>query len=279
MPLIGYVARLFPNEWRPFVQELEFAREHNFEAVHISDRKGKLLESHLGDTFSRVAEVRAETARVVTMEILSFLRPDGRNEAGATPIEMLRANLPAITTLPIRYVHWHVAPTERLAPADARALEEDCIAQFRAGVDLAAEHGFTLGFEQNTVFAGIFHNPDICRHVLEQVPEIGFVWDTNHTSPEHLDGYLELAPRMVMLHVSDTPLPEVNYHLPLGRGSIDFDQIGKTLNAAHFTGAAILEIGGLPYKGGVGTDTDEALVDSADRLRAALSAGATLGGI
>jgi sugar phosphate isomerase/epimerase len=74
---------------------------------------------------------------------------------------------------------------------------------------------------------------------------------------------------MSMLHVSDTPLPKVNYHLPLGLGSIDFPLYCQALQRGNFTGPAILEIGGLPKSGGYGRDTDAALVDSLQRLAAA----------
>ena len=61
--------------------------------------------------------------------------------------------------------------------------------------------------------------------------------------------------RLSLVHVSDTPLPETNHHLPLGRGSVDFAVL-RGLDVP-----LILEIGGLPISGGYGLDTDEALLD------------------
>ncbi len=75
---------------------------------------------------------------------------------------------------------------------------------------------------------------------------------------------------MTMLHVADTPLPAVNYHLPLGLGSIDVTAYCRTLLVRDFQGPAILEIGGLPQSGGFGRDTDAALIDSRERLDAAI---------
>jgi sugar phosphate isomerase/epimerase len=75
---------------------------------------------------------------------------------------------------------------------------------------------------------------------------------------------------MSMLHVADTPLPEVNHHLPLGLGAIDFSAYMGALLGRGFAGPAILEIGGLPRSGGYGRDTDAALVESRARLLAAL---------
>ena len=100
---------------------------------------------------------------------------------------------------------------------------------------------------------------------------LGFVCDVNHVRPEQRAGYQELAPRMTMLHISDTPLPEVNYHLPLGMGSIDITSYCQELLERGFRGPAILEIGGLPKSGGYGRDTDDALIDSYTRLRTAIT--------
>jgi sugar phosphate isomerase/epimerase len=76
---------------------------------------------------------------------------------------------------------------------------------------------------------------------------------------------------MSMLHVSDTPLPAVNHHLPLGMGTIDFAAYAQALYAGGFSGPAILEIGGLPQSGGYGRDTDAALASSLQHLQEALT--------
>jgi sugar phosphate isomerase/epimerase len=106
--------------------------------------------------------------------------------------------------------------------------------------------------------------------VLAGVPGLGLVWDLNHTHPASFGDYLALAPWMSMLHISDTPLPQTNHHLPLGQGTIDFAHYTHELLARGFRGRAILEIGGLPKSGGFGRDTDAALIDSRARLLAAI---------
>jgi sugar phosphate isomerase/epimerase len=67
---------------------------------------------------------------------------------------------------------------------------------------------------------------------------------------------------MTLVHVSDTPLPETNHHLPLGRGNVDFAPLQVFDDVP-----LVLEIGGLPHSGGPGLDTDDALRDSLARLR------------
>jgi L-ribulose-5-phosphate 3-epimerase len=87
------------------------------------------------------------------------------------------------------------------------------------------------------------------------------VWDANHTGADDVDRFLALRERITLVHVSDTPLPETNHHLPLGRGTVDFAPVRT------FDVPLILEVGGLPHSGGPGLDTDEALRESFARLR------------
>jgi sugar phosphate isomerase/epimerase len=135
-----------------------------------------------------------------------------------------------------------------------------------AGVALSRAHGFRFGFEHNEPATGLFGEPEYCAAALEAVPDVGFVWDVNHTRPDQLDAYLAFAPRMSMLHLADTPLPEVNHHLPIGMGNIDFGYCFHELLRVGFDGPGILEIGGLPRSGGYGRDTDVALIESRTKL-------------
>ncbi len=136
---------------------------------------------------------------------------------------------------------------------------------------MSRQHGFRFGFEHNEPATGLFGEPEYCAAALAAVSDVGFVWDLNHTRPDQLDAYLAFAPRMSMLHLADTPLPEVNHHLPIGMGNINFGFYFRELLARGFSGPGILEIGGLPRSGGYGRDTDEALIDSRDRLLAIIA--------
>lgn len=137
---------------------------------------------------------------------------------------------------------------------------------------LATAHGFRFGFEHNEPRICLCATPERCAAILDAVPGLGFVWDMNHTAPEHLRGFVALTPRMTMLHVSDTRLPTVNDHYPLGMGAIDFPTYCRAVLRGGFDGPAILEIGGLPHSGGYGRDADAALTDSLQRLQAAADA-------
>lgn len=269
---IGINARLFANNWRPARDEIEFARAHGFQTIQFRTPEDGLGERQLGDPLSTVARTLQDAGLTVAMEMVLWLDAAGHTAAGATLLDALTANLPAITTLPCQHVHWHFAPFAGLDEQAVRALAEGLRSQFVAGVALAEKHGFQLAFEHNDPGPLLLDTPDACRALLEVVPGLGLVWDVNHTIPAHVPGFQALLPWVTMLHVADTPLPDTNHHLPLGQGSIDWPGYCGALLAAGFQGPAILEIGGLPKSGGVGRDTDEALLDSYRRLSEAIGA-------
>jgi L-ribulose-5-phosphate 3-epimerase len=265
--LFGLNYRDFPSNWRPAQEEVAFARAHGFASMQFHGRERGLSDAELGAPAAAVAADLTAAGIVPVMEIIVRVHAAGRTEAGYTPIEVLQANLPAITALGCRCVHWHLVPITEAGTEVWEALEQALVPQLVAGVALGAAHGFRFGIEHNEPAIPLFPTPARCAAALATVPGLGFVWDLNHTAPDQLDGYLALTDRMTMLHVADTPLPAVNHHLPLGLGTIDFAAYFAALHARHFAGPAILEIGGLPISGGYGRDTDRALVESLDLCR------------
>jgi L-ribulose-5-phosphate 3-epimerase len=259
--LFGLNYRDFPQTWRPAREEIAFAHAYGFASMQFHGRERGLSDAELG---ASVAVVGADlTAGIVpVMEIIVRVDEAGRTAGGHTPLEVLQANLPAITALGCRCVHWHLVPRIEASEKAWQELEQALVPQLAAGVALGAARGFRFGIEHNEPAIPLFPTPERCAAALTAVPDLSFVWDLNHTAPDQLDGYLALTDRMTMLHVADTPLPAVNHHLPLGLGTIDFAARFAALRARHFTGPAILEIGGLPSSGGYGRDTDEALVQS-----------------
>jgi L-ribulose-5-phosphate 3-epimerase len=269
--LIGMNVRVPPFSSRSAVEEIAFARSAGFDSVQFAVRDPGEYAPRLGASLETLGQALHTANLVSVMEIVVRIDQAGRNDLGQTPLEALQVNLPVILALNCACVHWHLVPLDRSLETDALfALEESFAPQFTAGVALATSHGFRLGFEHNEPALGLFATPERCASMLDEVPGLGFVWDFNHTIPEHLEGFLQLTPRMTMLHVSDTPLPAVNHHLPLGKGRIDFSHYCRELLEHGYSGPAILEIGGLPQSGGYGQDTDEALLDSRERLTAAI---------
>lgn len=232
-----------------------------------------LGEEELGAPFAEVASALTDAGITAVMEMAIPISKAGLTRNGTTPLEVLETNLPAITQLPCQAAHWHLVHTEAMTVAELSAIEASLIPQLEAGVALAAEHGFRFGIEHNEVqLQSFFNQPERVQTALDAVPNLHFVWDFNHAIADHVEIYKRLIPRISMLHISDTPLPETNHHLPLGLGNVPFEQYFALFRESGFSGAAILEIGGLPKSGGFGKDTDEALMDSLRRLQMAIHA-------
>lgn len=265
---IGLNSRSHANNWRPALSEVGFAQAYGFRAIQLRGSEDGLDARVLGAPLTSVAGSIGAAGLVVALEMLVLVGDGGHTASGHTLLDVLDANLPAIAALPCRYVHWHVGWIEGLDEVDRDGLEAKLVPQFVEGAAIAQRHGFRFGFENNEP-GQLYSNPESCGRLLEAVPGLELVWDINHTLPGYVAGFRRLVPRMGMLHVSDTPLPDVNHHLPLGLGCVDFDDHCRALFAAGFQGPAILEIGGHLKSGGFGRDTDKALIDSLHRLEAA----------
>ncbi len=268
---IGFNARLFSVNWRPARHEIAFAATNRFTSLQFNGQEQGIDAAYLGDTLDLVADALERASITPVMEIVVRLLADGHTKTGLTPLDVLRANMPAIATLGCTCVHWHLAPAVRLSESELHNLERMVLPQLEEAITITKPYGVRFGLEHNEPEIPLFANPMACATALAMVPGLSLVWDLNHTPPDQLNGFLDLASSFSMLHVSDTALPEVNHHLPLGLGSVDFAHCFQILIAAGFAGPAILEIGGLPKSGGYGRDTDQALCDSLGFLRDVLS--------
>jgi sugar phosphate isomerase/epimerase len=248
-----FFGRLTGGNWRPPEQELRFAAAAGFDTLQIRSDRAGALDDELG---IRPAELGALFDDIGLEPVLEMLvRHDGER---GTLARALRANLAAIEAIGVLRVHVHP-----VGPSEAAPLLR---ADFAEAVEVAEAAGLILGCEHNAPGHRLLVEPDDVEALLDAVPGLGFVWDLNHTLPEHTARFLALRERFTLVHASDTPLPETNHHLPLGRGTVDFSPLRDLEDVP-----VILEVGGLPISGGPGFDTDEVLVDSLARLRALVS--------
>jgi sugar phosphate isomerase/epimerase len=245
-----FFGRLAGGNWRPPEEELRFAAAAGFDTLQIrSDRAGE-IEDELGIDALTLGALFDDIGLEPVLEML--VRHDGER---GTLAGALRANLAAIDAIGVLRVHIHP-----VGPSEAAPLLRD---DFAEALDVAESAGLIFGCEHNAPGHRLLVEPDEVEALLDAVPGLGFVWDVNHTRPEHTARFLALRERFTLVHASDTPLPETNHHLPLGRGNVDFSPLATFEDVP-----VILEIGGLPISGGPGFDTDEALLDSLARLRA-----------
>jgi sugar phosphate isomerase/epimerase len=213
-----------------------------------SDRAGE-LEDELGIDAAELGALFDDHGLEPVLEML--VRHDV--ERGTIP-RALQANLGVIEAIGFLRVHVHP-----VGPREAAALLTN---DFAEALAIAEEAGLIFAVEHNAPGHRLLVEPDEVEALLDAVPGLGFVWDVNHTLPDDRDRFLALHERVTLVHVSDTPLPETNHHLPLGRGSVDLAPVRSFADVP-----LVLEIGGLPHSGGPGLDTDEALLDSLAVLR------------
>jgi L-ribulose-5-phosphate 3-epimerase len=242
-----FFGRLTGGNWRPPAYELAFAAATGFDTVQVRSSRPGEIEDELGIGAAELGELFDEAGLEPVLEML--VRHEG--EPG-TFSRALRANLRQIEEIGFLRVHIHPVGVA-LTPGALAADLADAVA-------VAEEAELILGIEHNAPGHRILVEVDEIEALLDEVPAIGFVWDINHTRADDLPRFLALQERFTLVHVSDTPLPETNHHLPLGRGNVDFAPV-RTLDVP-----LILEIGGLPHSGGPGLDTDDALRDSLARL-------------
>jgi L-ribulose-5-phosphate 3-epimerase len=248
---IGMLGRFFGRgaggNWRPPGQELAFASQAGFDTLQIrSDRHA--IEDELGIDAAELGRLFDEHGVEPVLELL--VRYD---EDGGAAMRALEATLPDLQTIGVLRVHVH--PVGHVGTA---ALTAD-LADAAAAADDA---GLLLGIEHNAPGHRLLTRLEEVESLLDAVPRLWLVWDINHTPAEDVAGYLALRERFSLVHASDTPLPETNWHLPLGRGNVDLAPL-RTFDDVP----VILEIGGLPHSGGPGLDTDDELLDSLARLR------------
>ena len=244
-----FFGRLAGGNWRPPEQELAFASQAGFDTLQVQSRRAGELEDELGVPASELARLYDEHGVEPALEMLVFHEGEPGTFARA-----LRANLAAIEAAGFLRVHIHP-----VGPLDAAPYLADDLAE---ALEVAQDAGLIFGVEHNAPGHRLLVGIDEVERVLERVPGLGLVWDINHTTADEVDRFLALQERFTLVHVSDTPLPETNHHLPLGRGNVDFSVL-PPLEDVPF----VLEIGGLPHSGGPGLDTDEALLASLAALR------------
>jgi sugar phosphate isomerase/epimerase len=268
---VGMNARLFASNWRPVAREIAFAAEAGFDLLQLPGPVGGLGIERLGDLPVVVGAMLRDAGLGAVMEMAFRIDADGRTSSGGTTLAAVRANLAPLAALGATGVHIHPVPHHPDDPDAVRRLEDLLERALPACVEAAADVGVSLSLEHNEPRLALFSDPRRVAAVLEAVDGLGFVWDLNHTAPDRLPEFAALSSRMRLVHVSDTPLPHLNGHQPIGGGSLDVEAyLGAAIDGGY-RGPLVLEIGGHPLAGGFGRDTDEALSDSLGRVRLLLA--------
>ena len=112
----------------------------------------------------------------------------------------------------------------------------------------AAEHGQSLVIE-NRVGDFVNTSDGVLKLVEDSgAPNAGCLLDVAHThaTKEHLSLVVpKLAKRLMYVHLADNDGSH-SYHLPAGRGDIDFPALFRSLHAIGYQGFANVDFGGVP---------------------------------
>lgn len=260
--LVGMVGRFFPVNWRPAAAEARFAAENGFACVQLRCDHPNGVEDALREPAARAGAAFAAAGIEVAIEVLVRAELDAPDL-----VAVVETTLAPAAALAAERVHLHVVPASR--DVDVAELERRLVPELAEAAEVARRHGVRLGLEHNPRSQPLLSRPDVVARVLEEIPELGFVWDVNHTATADLAAFAPLLERATLVHLSDTQLPETKHHLPLGLGTVDVRGAVAALARARYAGPVVLEIGGMPHSGGYGRDTDEALRESRRLLLAA----------
>jgi len=128
------------------------------------------------------------------------------------------------------------------------AFWEVAVKRFAQMARIAAQHGQRLIIENRV---GDFVNTsDGVLKLIEDAnePNAGCLLDLAHAhaTKEHLDLIIpKLRKRLMYVHLADND-GAFPYHLPAGRGTIDFSSVFRSLQAVGYTGYVNVDYGGVP---------------------------------
>lgn len=136
-------------------------------------------------------------------------------------------------------------------------LLEQAVAQYRKAVELAADYGIRIGFENTPQFFKPMASAEDCLYILERVPGLGFVYDTANMKVADVDDdevayYEKLKPYISRVHLKDVVIgtegkmePCVNGQrlssVLLGSGSIRIREVLQKLHEDGYTGGIVME--------------------------------------
>ncbi|RLF17245.1 MAG: hypothetical protein DRJ66_01335 [Thermoprotei archaeon] len=130
---------------------------------------------------------------------------------------------------------------------------DNLVNNFRKAAKIAADHGLKLLMEPRV--GETVSNTDAMLRLIDAVgmDNFGAVLDTGHlhAQKEILPlSALKLGDKLFYVHVSDNDGRD-NYHLGLGKGTIDWEGLFLVLKRIGFNGFIAIDVGGSGFKGDI----------------------------
>ena len=178
--------------------------------------------------------------------------------------ELSRLGVPKIMLAPM------VIPAE--SREEFHAMRERMVESFGAMVEYARGSGVQVTIENQSVPQRADSYIKDCKYILDQIPDLGFVFDTGNfycVMDDVLAAWDVLGSRSVHCHAKDWEYDDygriIRSYLPpmssavMGQGLLPLDKLFAKMKADGYDGAINLEVNGRPY-------TTELLDKSAEYL-------------
>ena len=233
--IFGFAARQF----RPYEQEVEFARMNGFEFLQIwYDKNG---------IFSRGADEQVEIIKQCGYPAIIHALLD---------INEIEEHVPKLINMLQFLEHTEVI----IHPVcKSEKIETDTIFKLANKISGAMQklysEGITLYLENNSKLDPIYTTAREVEIMYKENPALEFLLDVAHIDDyKHLQEMIQVRMPKI-LHAADRHLEVIHEHLPIGQGNIDFEYVFR--NILHeFAGRIVLEI----------SYTDKEILDSKARL-------------
>ena len=156
------------------------------------------------------------------------------------------------------------------------------VSRLKSWSTLAEDAGLTIAVKPHV--GSSLNEPRLCRELIEAVdsPRVRLAYDYSHFDQRGFDlveTTRDLAPLSVFVHVKDRAPGEekVRFVLP-GQGQIDYPLLLKTLHAAGYRGAVVVEVSAQIHSQPGYSAKDAAAMSFGHLSRALVAAGITPGG-
>jgi sugar phosphate isomerase/epimerase len=133
-----------------------------------------------------------------------------------------------------------------------RSVELDRLLRSLAELE-ASRHSVPIWLENVTYHEAVFSRPDEFELILTRAPKISMMYDIGHANvdggvPERM--IAPFAHRIAGICLSDNH-GDLDSHLPLGQGSINWRSVLAELRSSHWQGLVVFEAPQAPPKAGV----------------------------
>jgi sugar phosphate isomerase/epimerase len=241
-----YGAMNFPA--RPLLQEIETISELGFDYLELTMDPPQAHHTMVQEQRGDIAKALERCDLGLICHLPTFLSTADLTESlrEASVNEVLKSLEVAATLQPYKVVLHpsYIVGLARFVPEQTKAHAMNSLETI---VERAHQLGLCLCLENMFPRAQWLVEPEEFTGVLEKFPTINLTLDTGHAHIDDRGGkravdFIESFPeRIAHIHASDN-FGEEDSHLPVGAGTVDFQQIGRALKDIGYSDTVTVEV-------------------------------------